>query len=238
MKEFTTGTLYGVGVGPGDPELITIKAIRVLKSVPVIAWPAPLKGASLARKIASPHIPDGLIEIPIRMPLQVQSFPSEIVYAKASKKIMSYLEGGRDVAVICEGDPFLYGSFIYLFGRMADLFPTIVVPGITSITAAAAALHNPLAAKSDTLIVLPAPLEEDILEKRISESEAVAIIKIGRNLGKIQRILDRLGLLKNSRYIEYATMCHQRILSLEDVEEDRAPYLSIVLVHQRKDAWR
>lgn len=238
MKKHKTGTLYGVGVGPGDPELITLKAIRVLKSVPIIAWPAPLSGESLARKIASPHIPDGLIEIPIRMPLQVQSFPSEIVYAKVTKIIMSYLEGGRDVAVICEGDPFLYGSFIYLFGRMADLFPTIVVPGITSITAAAAALHNPLAAKSDTLIVLPAPLEEDILEKRIAESEAVAIIKIGRNLVKIQRILDRLGLLKNARYIEYATMCDQRILSLEDLEGDRAPYLSIVLVHQRKDAWR
>ena len=105
--QIMTGTLYGVGVGPGDPELITLKAYRILQSVPVIAWPAPLEGDSMARTIAASHLPGGQAEIPIRMPLVTERFPAEAVYDQTAEEICEHLSGGRDVAVLCEGDPFV-----------------------------------------------------------------------------------------------------------------------------------
>ena len=232
------GTLYGVGVGPGDPELITLKALRILKSAPVVAWPAPLDGDSLARAIAAPHMRDGQIEIPIRMPIEQGRFPLDAVYDEAVVQITGHLVEGRDVAVICEGDPFFYGSFMYLFGRMADSVSVEVIPGVTSLTAAASVLRKPLAAKNDTLIVVPAPLEENELERRIAECDAAAVIKIGRHFAKLRRVLDRLGLTNAAHYVEYATMDRQKTMSLADVPEDRAPYFSIVLIHKRGAAWQ
>lgn len=234
----STGTLYGVGVGPGDPELITLKALRILKSVPVVAWPAPLSGESLARAIAAPHLRDGQIEVPIRMPIEAQQFPSGDVYDEAATQIAGHLEAERDVAAIYEGDPFFYGSFMYLFGRMADRFPIEVVPGITSLTAAAAVLGRPLAARNDTLAVVPAPLEVNALERRIAECDACVIIKIGRHLDKLRRVVDRLGLLSSAHYVEYATMDRQRTSALADITTDSAPYFSIVLIHKRGEAWQ
>lgn len=232
------GTLYGVGVGPGDPELITLKALRILKSAPVVAWPAPLDGDSLARAIAAPHMKDGQIEIPIRMPIEQGRFPLDAVYDEAVVQITGHLVEGRDVAVICEGDPFFYGSFMYLFGRMADSVSVEVIPGVTSLTAAASVLRKPLAAKNDTLTVVPAPLEENELERRIAECDAAAVIKIGRHCAKLRRVLDRLGLMNAAHYVEYATMDRQQTMSLADVPEDRAPYFSIVLIHKRGAAWQ
>lgn len=232
------GTLYGVGVGPGDPELITLKALRILKSAPVVAWPAPLEGDSLARTIAAPHMKDGQIEIPIRMPIEQGRFPLDTVYDEAVRQITSHLEEGRDVAVICEGDPFFYGSFMYLFGRMADIVPVEVVPGVTSLTAAASVLRKPLAAKNDTLTVVPAPLDEDELERRIAECDAAAVIKIGRHFAKLCRVLDRLGLMNDAHYVEYATMDRQLPMPLAEIRSERAPYFSIVLVHKRGAAWQ
>ncbi len=232
------GTLYGVGVGPGDPELITLKALRILKSTPVVAWPAPLEGDSLARTIAAPHMEDGQIEIPIRMPLHGGPFPLDTVYDEAALQIAGHLEEGRDVAVICEGDPFFYGSFMYLFGRMADSVPVEVIPGVTSLTAAASVLRKPLAAKNDILTVVPAPLDEDELERRIAQCDAAAVIKVGRHFAKLRRVLDRLGLIDDAHYVEYATMDRQDTMPLADVPADRAPYFSIVLIHKRGAAWQ
>jgi precorrin-2/cobalt-factor-2 C20-methyltransferase len=234
----STGTLYGVGIGPGDPELITLKALRILKSVPVVAWPAPPSGESLARTIASPHLRDGQIEIPIRMPIEAQQFPSGDVYDEAARQIAGHLEAERDVATICEGDPFFYGSFMYLFGRMADRFPIEVVPGITSLTAAAAVLGSPLAAKNDILTVVPAPLDKDVLERRLADCDAAVIIKVGRHLDKLRRVLERLDLMKYARYVEYATMNRQRTSPLADVTAVSAPYFSIILIHKRGHAWQ
>ena len=119
MADNVSGTLYGVGIGPGDPELITLKALRILKSVPVLAWPAPEEGPSLAREIVAGHLPGTQREIPIRMPLLPARFPADDVYDKAAVEIGAALDAGDDVAVICEGDPFFYGSFMYLYGRLA-----------------------------------------------------------------------------------------------------------------------
>ena len=138
-----SGTLYGVGVGPGDPELVTLKALRILREAQVLAWPAPEEGPSLAREIVADHLPGGQREIAIRMPLSPARFPADDVYDNAAAEISAALSEGDDVAVICEGDPFFYGSFMYLFGRLAADHPVEVIPGVSSLTACAAALGAP-----------------------------------------------------------------------------------------------
>ncbi len=237
MANSPKGTVYGIGVGPGDPDLITVKAQRLLREAPVIAYPAPPEGESLARRIAAPHISHGKTEIAIRMPLDRRNFPAPEIYDRAAEEIGGHLAAGRDVAVLCEGDPFFYGSFMYLFARLARDWPVEVVPGVSSLTAASAMLAAPLAARDDVLMVLPATLDEAELRVRLAETQAAAIIKLGRHFAKVKRILDRLGLAAHARYIEHATMDGQRILALDEVEADTVPYFSMILVHRRGEAW-
>lgn len=231
------GTLYGLGIGPGDPELITLKALRLLRAAAVVAYPAPDEGDSLARAIVAPHLPGGQIEVAIRMPMRVERFPAQEVYDRAAAELGRHLEAGRDVAVLCEGDPFLYGSFMYLFGRMAERFPVRVVPGVSSLTACAAVLGAPLAARNDVLSVLPAPLDAAVLRERIATADAVAVVKLGRHFGKVRTVLRELGLADRARYVERATMANQRVLPLSDVDPGSVPYFSMILVHKRGEAW-
>jgi precorrin-2/cobalt-factor-2 C20-methyltransferase len=238
MADGSLGILYGVGVGPGDPDLITLKGHRILQSVPVIAWPAPLEGDSMARTIAAPHLPGGQTEIPIRMPLVSERFPAEAVYDRAAEEIGGHLAAARDVAVLCEGDPFVYGSFMYIFARLAERFPVRVIPGVSSLTAGAAAMGLALASRNDVLSVLPAPMAEEELERRLSDADAAVIIKVGRHIDKLRRVLDRLGLAESARYIEYATMENQTVLPFAEAARGKAPYFSLVLVHRRGEAWR
>ncbi len=232
-----TGTLHGLGVGPGDPELITLKALRLLRAAPVIAYPAPEQGPSLARAIAAPHLPDGRIEIAIRMPMVAERFPAQEVYDGAAAEIGGHLAAGRDVAVLCEGDPFFYGSFMYLFGRVAERFPVAVVPGVSSLTACAAVAGAPLAARNDVLTVLPAPLDTDALEARLAAADALAILKVGRHLPRLRALLDRAGLLDHAQYVERATLDGQTVLPLAAATAEKAPYFSMILVHRRARAW-
>ncbi|QQP87435.1 precorrin-2 C(20)-methyltransferase [Skermanella sp. TT6] len=232
-----SGTLYGLGVGPGDPELITLKALRLLRSSTVVAYPAPEHGDSLARAIVAGHLPGGQTEVAIRMPMLVERFPAQEVYDRAAAELGDHLAAGRDVAVLCEGDPFFYGSFMYLFGRMAERFPVQVVPGVSSLTACAAALGAPLAARNDVLTVVPAPLPADQLRERLAQTDAAAIMKLGRHFAKVRDVLEELGLDSRSRYVERATMANQRLLPLDQVDADSVPYFSMVLVHRRGEAW-
>lgn len=233
-----TGTIYGLGVGPGDPELITLKALRLLHAAPVIAYPAPDNGDSLARAIVAPHLPGGQTEIAIRIPMLIERAPLQEIYDRAAVELAIHLDEGRDVAVICEGDPFFYGSFMYLFGRMVERFRVEVVPGISSLMACSTSLGAPLAGRNDVLSVIPAPLAEADLKARLLSTDAAAIIKVGRHFAKVKAILEELGLTANARYIERATMASQRILPLADVSGSEVPYFSMVLVHRRGDAWK
>ena len=230
-----SGTLYGLGVGPGDPDLITLKALRVLERVPVIAYPAPETGDSLARTIAAPHIPEGRDEIVIRTPMVPGKFPAHDVYDRYAEEISGHLAAGRDVAVLCEGDPFLYGSFMYLFSRLADDHAMQVVPGVSSLGACAAAAGVPLVSRNQVLTVVPGPLGEAELEARIKASPAVAIMKVGRHLDKIRRVLGRLNLMNNAHYVERATMDEQRVMPLAELNGEGAPYFSMVLVRHGED---
>jgi precorrin-2/cobalt-factor-2 C20-methyltransferase len=236
--EIMTGTLYGLGVGPGDPELITVKALRLLRAAPVIAYPAPADGDSLVRAIVAEHLPGGQTEIVVRIPMVAERFPAQDVYDAAATEIAGHLEAGRDVAAICEGDPFFYGSFMYLFGRMVERYPVEVVPGVSSLMACSTTLGAPLAARNDVLSIIPAPIEAADLKARIAACDAAAIIKVGRHFAKLRQVLDELGLAENARYVEHATMASQRILRLDQVDDGSAPYFSMVLVHRRGDAWQ
>ncbi len=233
-----SGTLYGLGVGPGDPDLITVKALKILRAAPVIAYPAPETGDSLARAIVAPHLPGGQTEIAIRIPIRTARHPAQEVYDHASEDIAAHLDAGRDVAAICEGDPFFYGSFMYLFHRVAERHAVEVIPGVSSLTACASALAAPLAARNDVLSVIPAPLDEDALRARLDAADAAAIIKIGRHFAKVRRVLEAAGLAGNARYIEHATMANEKVYPLCDVEAESVPYFSMVLVHRRGDAWK
>ena len=232
-----SGTVYGIGVGPGDPELMTLKGARLLSACPVIAYPAPETGDSLARRIAAPHMPDMATEIIIRTPTSADRFPAAEVYDRAAENIGEHLAAGRDVAVLCEGDPFFYGSFMYLFARLAEQWPVEVVPGVSSLMACAATLGAPLAARNDVLTVLPAPLDDTILSDRLATCDAAAIIKVGRHFDRVRTLLNKLGLAEGARYIERATMSEQRVVALDQVDSDSAPYFSMILVHSRGTAW-
>lgn len=227
-----SGTLFGLGIGPGDPDLVTLKARDVLTRAPVIAYPAPEGGTSLVRAIAAPHVPDGRIEIVISTPMSVDRFPVDEVYDRYAAEIAGHLEAGRDVAILCEGDPFLYGSFMYLFERLAGSHRAEVVPGVSSLNAVAAAAGAPLVSRNEVLSVLPATLPEDELEAWLANSDAAAVMKVGRNLPKVRRVLRRLGAEDAARYVERATMAEQRVMPLDALTGDTAPYFSMVLVRR------
>ena len=231
------GTLYGLGVGPGDPELITLKALRILERASVLAYPAPEEGESLVRGIVAGHLDGHHEEICIRMPMVAARFPAREVYDRAAVELGRHLDAGRDVAMLCEGDPFFYGSFMYMFGRMAARHTVEVVPGVSSLMACAATLGAPLAARNDMLSVLPATLPDEALEQRIRDADAVAVIKVGRHLPRVRAVIEAIGLTANARYVEHATMASEKILPLGDVPEDAAPYFSMILLHARGDAW-
>ncbi|MBK8211318.1 MAG: precorrin-3B C(17)-methyltransferase [Rhodospirillales bacterium] len=232
-----SGTLYGLGIGPGDPGLITVKAKEILARAPVIAYPAPEGGESLVRAIAALHVPAGRIEIAIATPMTIDRYPAREVYDRYAVTLAGHLAAGRDVAVLCEGDPFFYGSFMYLFERLADAHPTVVVPGVSSLAAVAAAAEVPLVSRNEVLCVLPAPLPEAELEARLARVEAAAIMKVGRHLAKVRRVLRRLGLDESATYVERASMANERIVRLADMEDEtQAPYFSMILVRRPREA--
>jgi precorrin-2/cobalt-factor-2 C20-methyltransferase len=232
----TPGKIWGVGIGPGDPELLTLKAHRIVTTVNVIAYPAPTDGDSLARSIVAPHLPGGQDEIAIRISMDPRSFPPEEVYRRASEEIGACAQAGKSVAVLCEGDPFFFGSFMYLFDRLSRRWPVEVVPGVSSLTAGAAALRIPLAGRNDVVVVIPATLDEGEIAARLEAADMAVFIKVGRHLGKVRAVLERAGLLGTARYIERATMAAERAMPLGEVTEDSAPYFSMVFAHRRGGA--
>ena len=224
-----TGTLYGLGVGPGDPELVTLKALRLLRAAPVIAYLAANEGESFARSIVASHLPGGQTEIPIRIAMSADPTGGQAVYDRAAEELAEHLSAGRDVAVPCEGDPFFYGSFQYLFTRLAERFPVQVVPGVSSLMATAAAVPVPLVSRNDVLTVLPAPLEASVLRDRLAATDAAVVMKLGRHFAKVRAVLDELGLMSRALYVERAGLPDQRVLPLAEVEPP-VPYFSMILV--------
>lgn len=225
----TSGQLYGIGVGPGDPELLTLKAHRILTTVPVVAYPTQDNGKSVARAIVADFLKPEQIEIPFTLPFTVER-SAQADYDCAAQKIAQYLDQGLDVAVICEGDPMLYGTFMYLNDRLSEQFKIEVIPGISSTLASAAVLGVPLTYRNDVLSMIPATLEDSVLRDRLTLADAAIILKIGRHFSKVRGVLQDLGLLSRALYLEYATLPNQQISSLDQVNPDQVPYWSLIII--------
>jgi precorrin-2/cobalt-factor-2 C20-methyltransferase len=231
------GTLYGVGLGPGDPELLTLKAHRLISAAKVISYPAPDTGPSFARAIAADYFPEGVREIPVVIPMRESRFPAKEIYDRAADEIAGVLDAGTDVVTLCEGDPFFYGSYMYVFERLSARYPTVIVPGVTSLTACAAALRRPLTSRTDVLTVIPGTLPDDDIRARIDSAQSIAIMKVGRHIGRLRALLDDLGLTDQAGYVERASLDEQKVLPLADFTGDKAPYFSMILIYKGDEAW-
>ena len=236
------GRLLGLGVGPGDPELITVKALRLLRESPVVAYLVAKGKKGNAFTIVEGYLRADQVMLPLVFPVTTEKLPlprsyeAEIAefYDGAAREVAKHLDAGRDVAVICEGDPFFYGSFMYLHDRLASRHETEVVPGVCSIVACASVLGAPLVYRNQSLSVLSGVLSEAELETRLAGVDAAAIMKLGANFTKVRSVIQRLGLAERALYIERATMANERTLPLADVDPATVPYFAMILVPGRK----
>jgi precorrin-2/cobalt-factor-2 C20-methyltransferase len=224
------GRLIGVGVGPGDPELITVKAIKAIRNAPVVAYISANGRPSLARQIAAEHIPAAAKEIKIVLPMHPSPEIAQSAYDEGASRISAELEQGRSVAALCEGDPLFYGSFGQLLGRLGHLYPAEVVPGVSSVMAAAAAAIQPLASAAESFAVLPATMPEEDLAVRLKAADAAVILKLGRHLQKVRSVLERLGRADAAIYVERASGGEEKVVPLAELDGDKAPYFSLILV--------
>nr|WP_170845183.1 precorrin-2 C(20)-methyltransferase [Chitinasiproducens palmae] len=233
-----SGTLYGIGVGPGDPELLTLKAVRLLRAAPVLAYFVAKGKKGNAFSIVEPHLPPAQRQLPLVYPVTTETLPPPLdyetvigdFYDEAAALLRIELDAGRDVAVICEGDPFFYGSYMYLHDRLAAHHPSEVVPGVCSMLGGAAVLGAPLVYRNQSLSVLSGVLPEPELRRKLADADAAVIMKLGRNFEKVRRVLVELGLDRRARYVERATMAAQRIVPIDEVEPMRSPYFSLLVV--------
>ena len=234
----SAGKLYGLSVGPGDPELITLKAHRYLRQAAVVAYFAARGKSGNAFASIEAYLHPSQQRLPLVYPVTTetvdgpQSYDDLMrrFYDDAAASIAVHLDDGRDVAVICEGDALLYGSYMYLHDRLADRYRHEVVPGVCAMLGGAAMLGTPLVYRDQSLLVLSGTLPEDELIRRMQDAEALVVMKLGRHLPKVRAALKATGLLDRARYIERATMPGQRILPLAEVQPGSSPYFSIVLV--------
>lgn len=225
-------------MGPGDPELLTLKAIRVLKEAEVIAHFAKSGNASNARATIAGHIGPDTTELTFRYPVTTEiprdtpTYCSRMraFYDSCAAAIAAHLDAGRSVAVICEGDPLFYGSYMHLHVRLASRYPAEVVAGVTGMSGCWSAIGTPIAQGDDVFTVLPATLSENELERRLEDANCAVIMKLGRNLPKVRRALHRAGRLDRAIYVERGTTANAASMQLAAKTDDEAPYLSMILV--------
>jgi precorrin-2/cobalt-factor-2 C20-methyltransferase len=228
------GRLFGLGLGPGDPELVTLKALRLLRAAAVIAYPAPKGGDSFARSIVAEWIAPAQREIAIPFPM-LPGPPPDDIYETAAGQIAVELDQGFDVALLCQGDPFFYGSFAPIFTRLAPRYPITIVPGVSSLFACTAAAATPLVQRDETLTVIPATLSEIELTGRLAACGSAAIIKLGRHAAKVQGVLAALGLLDRTVYVERASQARERVARFTEIDAASVPYFAMVLVHRNRE---
>jgi len=227
-----TGTLFGVGVGPGDPKLMTIRAGEVIRDADVLAFPVNGSGESRARAIAAPIIDGHAQELPVHLPMKVEREPARAAYDRAAADIAAHLDTGRSVAWLCVGDPMFYGSFMYFAARLGGAHRVEIVPGITSLSACAAQAHVPLAGRNDILSVIPATVGRKALRKALKRADSAVIVKVGRHFEVVRDVLRELGLENDATILEAATTGSESMLRLPDVPEVEQSYFSTILVRR------
>jgi precorrin-2 C20-methyltransferase/precorrin-3B C17-methyltransferase len=232
------GKLFGVGVGPGDPELITRKAARLIAEADVIAYHQGVGKASNARRIAADLIPANAIEEVLEYPVTTGTtdhpggYAGALTdfYAECADRLAAHLDAGRTVVVLAEGDPMFYGSYMYAHEMLRDRYTTEVVPGVPAFAAATAALAEPLIRQTEVLTVLPATLTEPELARRLADTDGAIIMKLGRTFPKVVAALRQAGKLDGAMYVERASMEQQRWLPVADVDPASVPYFSLIVV--------
>ncbi|MEN8641379.1 precorrin-2 C(20)-methyltransferase [Pseudomonas sichuanensis] len=236
------GRLLGLGVGPGDPELITVKALRLLREAPVVAYFVAKGKRGNAFGIIEAHLQAAQTLLPLVYPVTTEALPAPLSYEQvisdfydeASVQVAEHLDAGRDVAVICEGDPFFYGSYMYLHDRLASRYEAQVIPGVCSMLGGASVLGAPLVYRNQTLTVLSGVLSADELKRRLADADAAVIMKLGRNFPKVRQVLTELGMDGRALYVERATMANQKIVALDEVDPQSSPYFSLIIVPGEK----
>ncbi|WAT98015.1 precorrin-2 C(20)-methyltransferase [Streptomyces libani subsp. libani] len=236
-----TGRLYGVGLGPGDPSLMTVRAVQVIAGADVIAYHSARHGRSIARSIAAEHLRADHIEEALIYPVTTESTDHpggyrgalDEFYESAAARLAVHLDAGRTVAVISEGDPLFYGSYQHMHKRLAHRYPTEVIPGVTSVSAAAARLGKPLAEADEVLTILPGTLPEEELTARLASTDTAVVMKLGRTFPTVRRAMERSGRLPEAHYVERATMTGERTEKLADIDAETVPYFSVSVVPSR-----
>jgi precorrin-2 C20-methyltransferase/precorrin-3B C17-methyltransferase len=232
-----SGRLFGVGVGPGDPELMTVKARQVITAADVISYPNAQHGRSVARRIAACCLRADHIELPLAFPVTTEmtdhpgGYEAALgeFYDEAAAALAAHLDAGRDVAVLCEGDPFFYGSYMYLHERLAARYETTVIPGVTGFSAAAASAGTPLVKRDDVFMALPGTLSAEALAARLRTADAAVVMKLGRTFAKVRRAVEAAGAGARGVYVERASSAEERIAPMREVAGE-VPYMSLVLV--------
>ncbi|WP_235484985.1 precorrin-2 C(20)-methyltransferase [Streptomyces roseoverticillatus] len=240
----TTGRLYGVGLGPGDPSLMTVRAVEVIVAADVVAYHSARHGRSIARSIAERHLRPEHIEERLVYPVTTETTDHpggyrgamEEFYEEAAARLAAHLDAGRTVAVLAEGDPLFYSSYMHMHKRLADRYPTEVIPGVTSVSAAAARLGEPLVEGEEVLTILPGTLPEEELAARLAATDSAVVMKLGRTFPAVRGALERSGRLADARYVERATMSGERTGRLADVDPSSVPYFSVAVLPSRVDA--
>ncbi len=236
------GRLFGLGVGPGDPELITVKALRLLRAAPVMAYFVAKGKKSNAFSIIEEYLDAQQLQLPLVYPVTTEKLEPPLCYesiisdfySTAALQLAVHLDAGRDVAVICEGDPFFYGSYMYLHDRLGDRYDTEVVPGVCSMLGGTAVLGAPLVYRNQSLSVLSGVLPEAELKRRLADADAAVVMKLGRNFDKVRRVLGELNMDVRALYVERATMQNQRIVPLDEVDPMASPYFSLIVIPGEK----
>ncbi|SDO89284.1 precorrin-2 C20-methyltransferase / precorrin-3B C17-methyltransferase [Klenkia soli] len=233
-----TGRLYGVGLGPGDPELVTVKAARLIGAADVVAFHSARHGRSVARGLAEPYLRAGQVEELLVYPVTTETTDHpggyqgaiDEFYETAAARLAAHLDAGRDVVVLAEGDPFFYGSYMHMHKRLAHRYPTEVVPGVTSVSGASAVLGRPLVERDEVLTVLPGTLPTEELAAWLETADSAAVMKLGRTFPAVRDAFAVAGVLDRAWYVERATTDRQRVLPLADVDPETVPYFSLALL--------
>ena len=234
----TRGTLWGVGLGPGDPELVTVKAARVIGEADVVAYHSARHGRSIARTIAEPYLRPGQTEEHLVYPVTTETTDHpggyagamEDFYALAAERIAVHLDAGLDVALLAEGDPLFYSSYMHMHNRLTTRFAAVIVPGVTSVSAASAATGRPLVQGDEVLTILPGTLAPAELKRRLLDTDAAVVMKLGRSYPALREVLSSIGRLDDAYYVERASTSRQRVLPAGDVDVDTVPYFSIAVL--------